>query len=91
MPGTALLASMLLFIVAFNAGVSVAVVRSGLYTRSQVAAQAALVWLLPLLGAIVVGLFLWSQSQAERHDLNGEDADRWQGGEHLSNNDHHMQ
>jgi hypothetical protein len=90
MPSTPVLASLLLGVVAFNTGVSVAVVRSGLYSRSQVFAQAALVWLLPLVGALVVALFLWSQAKAAPGKSAGEDADRWQGGEDMSNSDQHV-
>jgi hypothetical protein len=91
MPSTLVLASLLLVVVACNTGVCVAIVRSGFYSRSQVFAQAALVWLLPLVGALVVALFLWSQAKAEPGKSAGEDADRWQGGEDMSTNDQHMQ
>jgi hypothetical protein len=43
-----------------NLGVCVAVSRSGNYTRTQVLLQSALVWLVPVLGAIFVALILRS-------------------------------
>ena len=38
-----------------------AVARSGHFTSAQVAGQAAIVWLLPVVGAAIVGAFLRSQ------------------------------
>jgi H+/Cl- antiporter ClcA len=44
-----------------NIAVSVAVMRSHYYSGRQKLSQVLLVWLLPLLGALVVGVFLYSQ------------------------------
>ena len=44
-----------------NVAVCVAVIRSGYYTSAQISAQVAIVWLVPVLGAIGVGMFLRSQ------------------------------
>jgi hypothetical protein len=48
-------------IVAANVAVSVAVARSGYYSRAQKMGQIAIVWLLPFVGALAVGVFLYSQ------------------------------
>jgi predicted anti-sigma-YlaC factor YlaD len=45
-----------------NLGACVAIAMSGNYSRGQVLAQSALVWLLPVLGAILVLLVLRSDS-----------------------------
>lgn len=45
-----------------NLGVCVAVSLSGHYTRGQVLLQSALVWLVPVLGAIFVALVLRSDA-----------------------------
>ena len=45
-----------------NLSVCVAVVKSGNYTRFQVLAQAALVWLVPVLGATSVAFVLRSDA-----------------------------
>ena len=69
---------------------SVAVARSGLYGRSQVLAQIGIVWVVPILGAILVATFLWSQRRQAPRRSAGEDPDRWQGGEDHAGADHHV-
>jgi cytochrome c-type biogenesis protein CcmH/NrfF len=57
--------------------VTVRVFRSRLYEPSQKANQAKLIWLLPVLGAIIAFSVLTSEEQAERrhedrdHELRG--------------------
>lgn len=53
--------SILLAHVLANAGVSVAVARSHYYSTPQKVFQAMVVWLLPVVGVIGVGVFLYSQ------------------------------
>jgi hypothetical protein len=49
-------------LVVANTIVSVAVARAEDLARSQVLAQLAVVWLIPVLGAAVIGTFLWSEA-----------------------------
>jgi hypothetical protein len=56
-----ILGALFFALVALNVLVSAAVARSGYFTRGQVLAQAVLVWLVPLIGAVIVGTFLWSE------------------------------
>lgn len=51
-----------------NIGVSVCIARSGYYERNQVLAQAAIVWFVPIFGAVCVGLFLLSQRDSPKFD-----------------------
>jgi len=51
---------------AFQVWVTVRVFRSRLYETSQKSAQAKLIWLLPVLGAIIAFSVLSSEEQAER-------------------------
>lgn len=51
---------------AFQVWVTVRVFRSRLYESSQKSAQAKLIWLLPVLGAIIAFSVLTSEEQAER-------------------------
>jgi hypothetical protein len=51
---------------AFQVWVTVRVFRSRLYETSQKSAQAKLIWLLPVLGAIIAFSVLASEEQAER-------------------------
>jgi hypothetical protein len=51
---------------AFQVWVTVRVFRSRLYESSQKSAQAKLIWLLPVLGAIIAFSVLSSEEQAER-------------------------
>lgn len=50
----------------FQVWVTVRVFRSRLYETSQKSAQAKLIWLLPVLGAIIAFSVLSSEEQAER-------------------------
>jgi hypothetical protein len=52
--------------VIFQVWVTVRVFRSRLYEPSQKSAQAKLIWLLPVLGAIIAFSVLTSEEQAER-------------------------
>jgi hypothetical protein len=51
-----------------NVGVSVSILRAHYYNRSQKAAQMTIVWLLPLAGALGVGIFLYSQRDNPMYD-----------------------
>jgi hypothetical protein len=51
-----------------NFVVSVAVARSHYYSSRQKVVQVLLVWALPLLGAVAVGVFLYSQRDNEMFD-----------------------
>ncbi len=53
--------ALLFLLIVVNLAVCLGVARSHFYTRAQVWMQAALVWLLPLLGAVLGGIFLWTQ------------------------------
>lgn len=44
-----------------NSAVNVAIARSGYYERKQILAQAAMIWLLPVVGAVITGWFLLMQ------------------------------
>ncbi len=58
--------------VLFQVWVTVRVFRSRLYESSQKSAQAKLIWLLPVLGAIIAFSVLTSEEQAERRHNNRE-------------------
>ncbi len=77
------LAALLATVVALNVALSVAVVRSGTYSRSQVCAQFALIWGVPVLGALLVGLVLWSLRPPTKafRSGNGADPDNWESGD----------
>ncbi len=61
---------------ALNVAVCIAAARSGNYTRAQVVAQSFLVWLVPMIGAIVVGIFLFSErDKISRNPLDTPPAD----------------
>jgi len=51
-----------------NLGVSIAIGRSGYFASNQKVAQIVVVWLLPLIGAVLVGVFLYSQRDNPRFD-----------------------
>lgn len=69
---------LVLFLLA-NLAVCLGVARCPFYTRSQKFIQAALVWLLPLLGAVGGGVFLWTQyAQARRSDRAHAASEDWQ-------------
>jgi len=57
---------------AFQVWVTVRVFRSRLYEPSQKANQAKLIWLLPVLGAIIAFSVLTSEEQAERRSDDRE-------------------
>lgn len=72
-------------VVAANSVVCIAVLRSGLYTRSQVLSQSAVIWLIPILGALVVALFLRSKrDEREVGRGNGADPENWQNAQESS-------
>ncbi|WP_284321434.1 hypothetical protein [Dyella acidisoli] len=52
----------LIVAVVLNVFVSVAVAISGCYSARQKISQIVIIWLLPILGAVLFGLFLVSQS-----------------------------
>lgn len=52
----------------FQVWVTVRVYRSRLYEPSQKSAQAKLIWLLPVLGAIIAFSVLTAEEQRERRD-----------------------
>jgi hypothetical protein len=49
-----------------NAIVCVAVARAGGLTRGQIIVQTVVVWLIPVIGAGMVGTFLWSEAHPRR-------------------------
>jgi hypothetical protein len=66
-------------VIAVNCAACIAVLRSGMYTRSQVLSQSAVIWLVPILGALVVALFLRSQRDGRAVERgNGADPENWQ-------------
>jgi len=58
--------------VLFQLWVTIRVFRSRLYEGSQKSAQAKLIWLLPVLGAVIAFSVLTSEEQAERRANNRE-------------------
>ncbi|HET9959061.1 MAG TPA: hypothetical protein VFQ61_31435 [Polyangiaceae bacterium] len=60
------------FAFAFQVWVTVRVFRSKLYEGSQKSAQAKLIWLLPVLGAVIAFSVLTSEEQADRRVNNRE-------------------
>jgi len=65
-------AILILAAVLFQVFVTVRVFRSRLYETSQKSAQAKLIWLLPVLGAVIAFSVLTSEEQAERRASNRE-------------------
>jgi hypothetical protein len=67
----------LLALVAINVAVTAFVVSAASLLRKQKFAQCLLIWLLPILGAIVVAIFLYSNRETRpmetRHVRNEED------------------
>lgn len=57
---------LLLVAFAFQAWVTVRVFRSRLYEPAQKSAQAKLIWLLPVVGAVIAFSVLSNEEQAER-------------------------
>ena len=65
-----------------NVIVCLMVAKSDCYTRQQVWLQWAIVWLLPLLGAVLVGVFLRAQRAEPSATRKGGAAhDNWQNAE----------
>lgn len=58
--------------VAFQVWVTIRVFRSRLYEVQQKKAQAKLIWLLPVLGAIIAATVLRSEEQAEHRENHPE-------------------
>ena len=56
-PHDLLVIALAVSVLAGNFAVSVQVIRSSLHSRKQRIVQLAIVWLMPVLGAIVIGLF----------------------------------
>jgi hypothetical protein len=52
--------------VLLNIGVCLAVGLSGRFTRLQTVFQTLLVWLLPIVGVTIVGIFLWTEFRPGR-------------------------
>jgi Mn2+/Fe2+ NRAMP family transporter len=66
-------------VIVANCVACIAVLRSGLYTRSQVLLQSAVIWLVPIFGALVVALVLRShRDQRAIGRGNGADPENWQ-------------
>lgn len=71
--------ALLFVLIVVNLAVCVGVARSRFYTHAQMWMQAALVWLFPLLGAVLVGIFLWTQyAQAKASRGTREGCENWQ-------------
>lgn len=72
----------LLLLAVANVAVSTAVAKSHLYSHGQVVAQLCIVWLVPVAGGLVVGLFLWGQRFPGKSRLGqGADPASWQNAE----------
>jgi hypothetical protein len=69
--------ALLAALVAFDVAITVAVARSDVYSPRQKAMQAALVWLVPVLGTVLVGVVLWSDRvpRGPRHAADGHDGE----------------
>ena len=65
---TAIAVALAAALIIANVAVSVAVARSHLYGGWQKAAQIGLLWTVPAAGAIVVGVFLYSQRDNPQFD-----------------------
>ena len=72
-----------------NALVSVALFRSGAYSKWQAVAQSAIVWFVPLLGAVFVGLFLLSQGTSQKASNGSAEHENWQNAEEKSHGESH--
>ena len=64
-------ALLLLAIVAFQVRTTVRVWRSGAFDRPQKMAQSRLIWLLPFIGAAIVGAVLEDEERRDRKDPPG--------------------
>jgi hypothetical protein len=62
---------LLLAILAFQVRTTVRVWRSGVFDRPQKMAQSRLIWLLPLIGAAIVGAVLEDEERRDRGDPPG--------------------
>jgi hypothetical protein len=72
----------LILLTVANIAVSIAVARSHVYSHGQVVAQLCIVWLVPIAGALVVGLFLRTQRVPEKSRWGqGADPANWQNAE----------
>jgi len=66
-------------VIVANCVACIAVLRSGLYTRSQALLQSAFIWLVPIFGALVVALVLRSHRDERAVGRgNGADPENWQ-------------
>ena len=74
------LAAVLAGIVFLDVGLSIAVVRSGMYSRPQMYWQLALIWFIPVLGMLLVGMVFWSHWVPGKHFQrgNGADHENWE-------------
>lgn len=73
--------SVLVMALMLNIAVSVAVAMSGGYSARQKIFQIAVIWLLPVLGAVLLGLFMLSQigngTRAGRRSVIEDDSQVW--------------
>jgi hypothetical protein len=65
--------------VLFQVWVTVRVYRSRLYEPSQKSAQAKLIWLLPVLGAIIAFSVLTAEEQRDRRDADRDNDSQYRG------------
>lgn len=68
MVGNSVILIALIALAAVNAAVSIAIIRSGYYERRQLIAQVAIIWLIPMMGAVLVGIFLRVQRETSTFD-----------------------
>ena len=67
------LAVLVLALVCINAFVSWRVAKSALFERPQVIRQVVLVWLVPIVGALLVGLFLRNEEHVSATPRSGDE------------------
>ena len=67
---------------------SLAIVRGGFYTKSQAVAQIAIVWLVPVFGAVLVYLVMSSNRPARSQSV-GANPDNWQNAQEHPHADPH--
>ncbi len=78
--------SLAVALLAINGCVTFWVARSAFLERRQQLAQTVLVWLLPLIGAVAIALFLFSNrehTQQRSHHVRNEN-DQWDGSDGLN-------
>lgn len=75
-------------IAAVNLAVSIAVARSHYYERTQVVLQVLLVWVLPVVGAVIIAMVLRSQNGGARAYTESF-PDRNEPGADVGSSDHH--